>query len=179
MSGVGEAALDQLTGGNRGGPPPDFPFCRFPGDRPKLATTDKGLIYDAATSQILIWNANRWEKESGAPVESLTFPQIEPRFAGVPRMGVGVTCLPGTWAGYPAPVLSFKWFVDGAPYPGASAAQFGRNADELAFLYQGREIRCVVSARQMLTPPPGASGIYNVETVGLAVDYIRPALPAS
>jgi hypothetical protein len=180
MSGVGEAALDtDLYGNVTGGPPLFIQYCGSVHSRPKLNPLDQGLIYDREMTQVLRWNVSRWERRDGTPVRTLPFPQIEPKFADVPRMGVGVTCIPGAWAGFPAPTFDFTWFVDGVLYNGfrgANPLQFGGNADELAFLKEGREIQCRVGAT--MPPEAGNQWPYRAATFGQAISYIRPALPA-
>jgi hypothetical protein len=176
MSGVGELALDALYYGSIG-QGLTIPFARGPSDRPKLAPNDKGLIYDVLTKQLLEWGGTRWQVPyTGTPVETLAFPQVYPSLSDVPRVGAPVTCLPGTWAGYPAPTFSYLWTIDGGPIVGGGD-QFGRNAEELALLQQGKKIRCVVTARQHFTSlPPAYVPDSFVKEDTQASGYIRPAL---
>lgn len=150
-----------------------IPLAIGAGFRPKPGPDERGCIYDAQTKQLLEWGGSYWRKTySFEPVETLAFPMVEPRFAASPRADAPVTCLPGSWAGYPAPDISFQWYVDGA-LTIVSSAQFGKNADELAILKQGREIKCVVQARQVLTVlASGSNSNYVAESSGQASGLI-------
>ncbi|MEH3145207.1 MAG: hypothetical protein PGN34_07620 [Methylobacterium frigidaeris] len=131
---------------------------------------DEGLIYDVRTGQLLEWLGSSWVRAgTETRVETLAFAQVPPRFDGVPRMGRPITCLPGTWAGFPVPALTFGWIIDGEGWLTNTTAQFGRSAEELAFLKQGREIRCTVLAKQTL-----ASGDVFDKRASAAA-YVQPA----
>lgn len=149
------------------------PFVTDPPLRPKLDPSDTGLIYDLTTSSLLEW-AGAWWVEPGKtdPVETLAFPQVLPRLDGAPRAGQPIACHPGTWAGSPAPSIEFTWSIEGEelnPALANSTSRFGRNADELAAMQSGREIRCLVRATQTLT-----SGV--LVRTARASAYIQPAL---
>ncbi|TXN40445.1 hypothetical protein FV232_06930 [Methylobacterium sp. WL30] len=166
-----------IFGAFRYDPSLSIPFCPSEEARPKLGATDKGLIYDLVEGQLLQWSADHWITQEQNSVTTWPFIQSDPRFADVPRMGSKVTCLPGTYAGFPVPKLSYKWFVDGEQYHGGSVvAQFGMNADELAFMKQGRQIECEVTAEQVPYVLRGDALLNRVSS--RAIGYIRPAMPA-
>lgn len=176
MASVGELAHKAFrrieTGFDPGGL--TVPFITMPAYRPEIDPAGTGLIYDMTVGSLLEWAGAWWVKPGTTdPIETVTFLQVPPRFDGVPRAGQPIICIPGTWAGSPAPSIQITWFVEGeepSKFWGNTTSQFGRNAEELAAMQAGRKIRCSFGARQTLA---SGAGIYRSAE---ASAYVQPAL---
>ncbi len=66
---------------------------------------------------------------------------VAPEISGTPEVDQALACSPGSWAGDPAPGLSYEWIRDGLPITGASSSAYVLQSHDA-----GHELACRVTA---------------------------------
>ena len=64
---------------------------------------------------------------------------VLPAISGLPNPSATLTCVPGTWTGSPAPVITRNWYEDATPIAGAIALTYVLPAT----LVPGKRYTCV------------------------------------
>lgn len=90
-----------------------------------------------------------------------------PTLTGTPEVGSTLTVVPGSWTGYPVPVLTYQWTRDGADIAGQTA---------LTYLVVTGDSGKAIACRETAT---NSSGSASSTTTALIIDVGAPVVTAN
>jgi hypothetical protein len=118
------------------------PIAGAAGPEYKIGSEDRGYLLSCRVTESNGVGSAPEATSAGVPIPgNQPRPTQPPQIIGRPEPEGVLTCLPGSWSGWPQPTFTYQWLLEGSPIPQATGEKY-----EVVGGEQGLSLSCAVTA---------------------------------